>query len=457
MRKLILLICFFCLIITTKAQISFDRGIFYQKLQGVALQGIDSLFIYSSTPSPTITYNYTGTGTVEWYKYTANTPATLVSSTSGQVDNKYTLEVDNSYDEVGYILKINGVKRFTFWAINYEKFIPSSSSAIFEPNTNQTDQCNEVNIGITNFPEMHYYSLTGSKTSINRICNIKYQTLKWNGTKWDLNPIDSVVTIQSQTSQLTVRAPYCNTENISVTFTLSGDQFANDLGITPWSVSSSSYQSNAVICKLTTSVTIRTRKKNNEANAPADEIPINYSAPIEVQFLSNANEPVATYYNWSFYKSNSKTPFISRTDRDQRYTFTEAGTFKVKMTASNSICSFSDSITVTVTESEIHAPNVFTPNGDDNMDEFRVAYKSITSFQCWIYNRWGRLLYTWTDPRKGWDGKINGKDAVPGPYFYVIKALGSDFDPKSTPNSKTHLRLGEYLLKGDINLLRGVK
>jgi hypothetical protein len=63
----------------------------------------------------------------------------------------------------------------------------------------------------------------------------------------------------------------------------------------------------------------------------------------------------------------------------------------------------------------------------------------------------------WTNPTKGWDGKINGVDATPGPYFYVIKANGSDYDPKSTPNATTHRRIGEYLLKGDINLLRGVK
>ena len=84
-----------------------------------------------------------------------------------------------------------------------------------------------------------------------------------------------------------------------------------------------------------------------------------------------------------------------------------------------------------------------------------MAYKSITSFHCWIYNRWGRLVYEWTDPMKGWDGNIGGKKAAPGAYFYIIKALGSDYDPNSKADSKTKLRVGEYKLKGDINLLRG--
>jgi len=88
-------------------------------------------------------------------------------------------------------------------------------------------------------------------------------------------------------------------------------------------------------------------------------------------------------------------------------------------------------------------PNVFTPNGDGQNDEFRVAYKSIITFQAWVYNRWGRKVFSWSDPQKGWDGNINGKKATTGPYFYVIKATGSDGV--------------KYLKKGDINLLRGVE
>ncbi len=149
---------------------------------------------------------------------------------------------------------------------------------------------------------------------------------------------------------------------------------------------------------------------------------------------------------------------INRTDKDHRYTFTEAGVYNVKLMVSNDVaCSYSDSVTITVSESRIEAPNVFTPNGDGLNDQFRVAFKSIIKFDCWVYNRWGRLVYHWSDPTKGWDGKIGGKDAVPGPYFYVIKAYGSDYDPKSEPNKQTKKRVGEYFLKGDINLLRGVK
>jgi len=110
------------------------------------------------------------------------------------------------------------------------------------------------------------------------------------------------------------------------------------------------------------------------------------------------------------------------------------------LVASNANCEFTDSVSIKVVESKIEVPRVFTPNGDGINDEFRVAYQSIVKFRCWVFNRWQKQLYYWTDPQKGWDGNINGNPARPGAYFYVIEAEGSDGE--------------KYNLKGNINLLR---
>ena len=117
---------------------------------------------------------------------------------------------------------------------------------------------------------------------------------------------------------------------------------------------------------------------------------------------------------------------------------------------------------------KLKIPNVFTPNGDGKNDEFRVAYRSLKEFHCWVYNRWGHLVYEWSDPAKGWDGTINGRPAAEGAYFYVIRALGTDA-PKNAEYiglkaayTKKILNadesvIGVYQLSGDINLLRGKK
>ena len=78
-------------------------------------------------------------------------------------------------------------------------------------------------------------------------------------------------------------------------------------------------------------------------------------------------------------------------------------------------------------ESYIKIPNVFTPNADGYNDFFQVYAKSIKAFKGTILNRWGKVLYEWTDwttPEAGWDGKIAGDDAAPGVYYYIIRWKG---------------------------------
>ena len=109
-------------------------------------------------------------------------------------------------------------------------------------------------------------------------------------------------------------------------------------------------------------------------------------------------------------------------------------------------------------------PNVFTPNGDGTHDEFRVVYRSIKEFHCWVYNRLGHQVFYSNNPDKGWDGTIHGRPAAEGAYYYVIRALGTDAEsdymakPKYTKKlKKGEQPLGVYQLSGDINLLRGGK
>ena len=129
-----------------------------------------------------------------------------------------------------------------------------------------------------------------------------------------------------------------------------------------------------------------------------------------------------------------------------RYTFEDYGTYYVKLEvyrdyANGTRCSMRDSVEVSVSESFLGVPNVFTPNGDGKNDEFRVAFRSLRSFHCWVYNSWGKLVYEWSDPAKGWDGRVNGrKNAPTGTYFYIIKAEGTDGV--------------KHNCKGDINIIR---
>jgi len=385
--------------------------------------GVDYVFMFNGITTQTIMYNGPLGTLIEWYQF-SNGTINPIPYTTGQ--NFIMPEGDT-----GYILKVDGNTIATIWVIDYKAPTLNPITVISSSN-----ECKSVNLNIDPTVLALTYQTPTSPTLIPilRNFNITYTTLKWAGTQW----VDSIATVPVTlpgTTQIPVPAPYKAT-----TFTLSGDQFAEDLNLTKSTISSIIYTPVAVICHETS--VVQTRDAKNENERPTNAKDVSGSAPLDMIFYSNPNDPIVTFYNWEIFKDKSKTSLIGgRTTKTTPYTFNEPGSYVVKVTVSNDkACSYSDSITVTVSTSSIQAPNVFTPNGDGMNDEFRVAYKSILTFHCWVYNRWGRLVYEWTDPMKGWDGNINGKEASPGPYYYVIKATGNDGQ--------------KYKLKGDINLLR---
>lgn len=77
-------------------------------------------------------------------------------------------------------------------------------------------------------------------------------------------------------------------------------------------------------------------------------------------------------------------------------------------------------------------PNVFTPNGDNINDEFKIigvsnyCYDTLT---IQIYDRWGKLVYESSDPEFAWDGKNpKGKDVAEGTYYVIINGIFGDTD-----------------------------
>jgi gliding motility-associated-like protein len=360
---------------------------------------------------------------VNWYRYPDNQ---FMSSQSA-------LSPD---DHTGYIARISGTvngrpynKDMSVWVIDYKLYLPDFNALI--PAAPQKGSCDQLELTVDGLlPEMFYVTPSNSKYVLTRNFTLNYESLEW-ADGWNTMVLNESVVITNGIIQLT-NPPYKDTY-----FTLSGDQFAADLNIDIEPLKSSFYSAIRVICKIKTAATVRTEK--NEGDRPEDVTTVSGSAPLEISFTANANVPVASYYKWEILTGGEV--FISRTDENHSFTFTQAGTYLVKLTAENAYCNYTDSVTIKVSESAIYTPNIFTPNGDGINDEFRVAYKSIIEFECWVFNRWGSKVYHWTDPQKGWDGNVNGKPAHEGAYFYVIKALGSDGI--------------KYNLKGDINLLRG--
>jgi len=412
MKKLTIFFCFFLSVLSVSAQLDATGN--YAVYQNFA--GVDYLFVFNGI-LPETKIRYTGSGdNVKWYKFS---DLTAPCSTFPYIYPE---------DVTGYVLDVDG-QQTTVWVIDYQNYLPVFHA--LTPDESADNQCNELTLLLdADVPELYYYTLTGIRRKIDRNFTLSYQTLEWDN-EW--KTVEKTKTIILPITDITVPAPLCNTQ-----FSLKGDQFASEpsLGIQPIEIISSMYAAVSLECHIKYTTTERIEK--NEDERPTSDA-LSGSAPLEIFFNAEVNNAGTIFYKWDIYKDNQL--MVSRSDKEHRYTFSEAGTYNVKLTVNNEYCSASDSVSVSVSASDLQVPNVFTPNGDGINDEFRVAYKSLVSFDARVYNRWGRMVYHWSNPQKGWDGTIGGKKAPTGAYYYVIKAVGADGI--------------KYSKKGDINLLRG--
>ncbi len=94
----------------------------------------------------------------------------------------------------------------------------------------------------------------------------------------------------------------------------------------------------------------------------------------------------------------------------EQITVTSPGLYTV--TASNANCSANAQIQVLGCTFDIFVPNTFTPNNDGVNDLFYIPMMDgmpFESFVIYIYDRWGRMIFTSDDPYFKWDGTYKGK------------------------------------------------
>jgi gliding motility-associated-like protein len=74
-----------------------------------------------------------------------------------------------------------------------------------------------------------------------------------------------------------------------------------------------------------------------------------------------------------------------------------------------------------------YVPSAFSPNNDGMNDRFQfiaVGMKTVDMFR--VYNRYGQLIYSSTNMKAGWDGRLGGILQASGTYVWIIK--GVDFN-----------------------------
>lgn len=178
-------------------------------------------------------------------------------------------------------------------------------------------------------------------------------------------------------------------------------------------------------------------------------------APLIVTFTNTSENGTPGEYEWFFFRDmgqikkeagTSAEPIDSilfmAYDDNLIYTYENTGSYMVKL-VSKKISEFhtcTDTLYledfIVADSSYFDVPNFFSPDGNGTNDQFVVKFWSMQDVKITIVNRWGKTAHVWEETNvRGfegtwlesvWDGKIGGRFASPGVYYYVIEGLGRD-------------------------------
>jgi gliding motility-associated-like protein len=146
----------------------------------------------------------------------------------------------------------------------------------------------------------------------------------------------------------------------------------------------------------------------------------------------------ASWY-WTFGNSSTSTLQDPGTQ-----TYPEATSYTVTLVIT-SAGGCTDTATSVVNPTEqiltpVAIPTGFTPNGDVHNDVLHVLGGPFAECDFRIYNEWGNVVYSTTDPEGGWDGTYQGKPQPGGVYIYTVVGITIDGKPVNLSGNVTLIR-----------------
>ena len=363
-----------------------------------------------------ISFTSSNPGAHQWYRYRDNANNAVQISSVQEGNTSYITDVQDGY---GYFVGLPTEELPHYvWIIDYSLYIPHFFNLeTFE----EEDKCKFLKI-LTDAEaeQLFYYLPTGAKRVLPRIYHLQYETQVWmeNNRQFIIQE-QNVELYDDQIYEYVISAPLINTY-----FTLTGDQFAEYFGY-PQAIRSDEYQAIAVEAYGFA----ETSKEHaaNEMHHAGDDL--GGSAPIEYTFTAYANEPVAALYIWKISQKDSiteqMTQIVRYPNRILRYDFEQDGFYRVELEVIDrqSVCvDTTHFFDVIIDNTVIKIPNAFSPGSSIGVnDELKISFTSVVTFKASVYNRWGNLLYQWSDRTKGWDGRVNGKFVPTGVYYVIVE------------------------------------
>lgn len=341
------------------------------------------------------------------------------------------LIINNPEGDIGYIIKTES-GNFCFWITNYA----SDPLQLEEISLDTEQECESTRLHIGGKgEEIHYFTIDGRMRVLSRNITLSYTTLEWNEENSNYIQVEEEKILSSISGRVILTPPlYCNT-----TVKVSGDRFLREWGLEQEIES-------GIFYPYSVSVNSRAEQVSDEeegSNVIKSETDgLGGSAPADISFFGYVTDGVL-HTEWQMASDPDFEDILFRfNDQDVSYSFTEEGRYYMRFIGSNadgSCESVGDTYTISIGSSDLRIPNAFSPNNDGVNDVWKVGYRSLIEFKCWIFDSKGRQLYEFDNPSDGWDGTHRGKIVQPGVYYYVIQATGADGK--------------KYKRSGDINIL----
>lgn len=399
--------------------------------------GLNDIFVVFNTDNISLKYTSEYNNTqVKWYSF-SNLGASF-SEPILDIDFENNVSILNHITpDCGYIIEDNN-NRYYFWIIDYHNKYFQIQSLL--PSDNQSCEATTLSFDGQCDP-LKYYTINGRAETLSRDIVIDYYSLIFDNEKEQYVEIPLQKTFTNISNEIVLTPPvYCSTN-----FRISGDRFLKQWGL------DLSFES-PILQPIATSVTTTATPIVNDDNETENSNQIKDgndglggSAPCDIEFKAFVSDAVI-HNEWQMANDEDFNDITYRIqEQDMSYTFTHEGTTFVRFVGSNSdgSCeSIGDAYKIIIGNSKLEIPNAFSPNGDGVNDEWKVSYRSLIDFQCWIFDRNGHEIYHFKDPSMGWDGRRGGKPVKPGVYYYVINATGAD-------NIK-------YKKSGDINIVTSI-
>lgn len=161
-----------------------------------------------------------------------------------------------------------------------------------------------------------------------------------------------------------------------------------------------------------------------------------YQTDTIVNFYSQSTDSVIS---WDFGDGSVST------EPNPTHTYSDTGTYQIELVVVNDmgcVDTIRQYVTIVIEDPyNFFIPNTFTPDGDGLNDLFIGIGENVKTFQMYIYNRWGEMIYSTPTITKPWNGKTeNGNEAIEDAYQYLMLV--------------TNTKQEEYVYRGLITLIR---